>query len=380
MRCSAAVSSVVMLGCDDGSVRSIDRESAPRILARFGSPVRGLMAMDDTVVTTFEDGHVRALGLEGAVRCTWTRSPGELATLAASPTRIVLGGIGEPKRGEPLSGQLVAFDHDGRETARRALDVCVEAMVCVGEDVFAMLGNGDLLTTTTALAEPTTLASRSDVGISCMVARRGEVWLGGHDGSVSRLDPPRDLPSIASRGFATSVSEDQRAAVTTDGTEVMVWDLLTGRATHRHALPGVRAVTFAEDTSDDLVLAFLDGRLERRIASEYDQVSPRIELTDRPRELGYVGPFVIAQGPDPDQLRTFDADDLTELTPTPAALADRCVMERCGYPFVGTGLLTGVELSIIDGRELVVQRPGLLTATSGATSLVRVWDGERFRN
>lgn len=367
----------VVLGGEDGSIRTIDLGDPPRTIARFGAPVQGLVAAGDAVVATFTDGRVRVLDLDGEVRAETSLEPGEVLSVAADAEVVVLGGAGLPGSA-PLSGQLLVLDAALTERARLPQEVYVEAVALTGGAILALLGDGRLVRTDPSLAEPTTLAQREGLGSASLRVLGDEVWTGGIDGSVGRWDPPLELPSIPSRVLAASMTTDQRFAATTDGLQVALWDLRSGEALVTLALEGVRAVSFAEDDTLDVVVAFLDGRLERRTAPQWTEVVADTRLPARPDELGYVGPFVIVQGPGIDEVRMLDAETLAPFEPNQDALDDRCVLERRGFPFVGRGLLEGVELSVLEGRELVVQRPGLLTATSGATDAVRIWDGTRF--
>jgi len=170
--------------------------------------------------------------------------------------------------------------------------------------------------------------------------------------------------------------------VTTDGARVVVWDLTTGEERLALEIPGVRAVTFAGEDSEDLVLAYLDGRLERRGGAEQgDVLATAGPLDPRPHTLGWVGPFVMAiagEVGDADGSVLLDADDLEELTATEAALDDVSVMERTGYLFAGRGELAGTDVGVVAGTGIVVKRGGLVTATEDLRGWLRVADASGF--
>ena len=382
----AAVGEHVMLGCSDGSLRTVSADDDPEVVAQHTAPVHAMASDGRLAAVTHDDGTVLLVDASGAVRWRAELHPHEVHRVAmATDGTVYVGGSGVPSGGGELSGVLVQLDEVGVVQARYLTPGWIDAMTVNGDDLVVALNDGNLY------AVPRTLDVALDVsmhlgrrrsGVTTLTSHDGEVWVGARDGAVDRIEPVVELPAVPSRVFALSLTGDERRAVTTDGGRVVVWDLTTGEERYALDVAGVRAVTFAGEDSEDLVLASLDGRLERRGGEEQrDVLATTGPLDPRPHTLGWVGPFVMAiagEVGDAAGSRLFDADDLTELTATEAALVDVSVMERVGTLFAGRGELAGTDVGIVDGTGLVVKRGGLVTYTDAVRRWLRVADDSGF--
>jgi hypothetical protein len=335
---------------------------------------------------THDDGTVLLVDASGAVRWRAELHPHEVHRVAMAPDGTVyVGGSGVPSGGGVLSGVIVAFDAFGVVQARYLTPGWIDAMTVLGDDLLVALSDGNLYGLPRTLdvdLSPSMHLGRRRSGVTTLATIDGEVWVGARDGGVDRLDPLLELPAVPSGVFALGMTSDERRAVTTDGARVVVWDLTTGEELVSLDVAGVRAVTFAGEDSEDLVLAYLDGRLERRTGpGQSTALASTSPLQPRPHSLGWVGPFVMAIAGEvgaADGSRLFAVDDLVELTATDAALVDVAVMERTGYLFAGRGELAGTEVGVVAGTGMVVKRGTLVTFTEGVRRWLRVADDTGF--
>lgn len=382
----AAVGEHVLLGCSDGSLRSVSADDDPAIVAQHTAPVHAMASDGRLAAVTHDDGTVLLVDATGAVRWRTELHPHEVHRVAmAADGTVYVGGSGVPSGGAELSGVIVQLDAVGVVQARYLTPGWIDALTVRGDDLVVALSDGNLYAVPRTLdvdLDPSMHLGRRRSGVTALTTVNGEVWVGARDGSVDRLDPVLELPAIPSGVFALSLTSDERRAVTTDGARVVVWDLTTGEERVALDVPGVRAVTFAGEDSEDLVLAFLDGRLERRGGAEQTTVLATAgPLEPRPHTLGWVGPFVMAiagEVGEADGSLLFEADDLSALTATEAALVDVSVMERVGSLFAGRGELAGTDVGIVAGTDMVVKRGTLVTLTAGARRWLRVADDTGF--
>lgn len=381
-----AVGEHVMLGCSDGSLRTVSADDDPEVVAQHAAPVHAMASDGRLAAVTHDDGTVLLVDATGAVRWRAELHPHEVHRVAmAADGTVYVGGSGVPSGGGELSGVIVQLDDVGVVQARYLTPGWIDAMTVNGDDLVVALSDGNLYAVPRALEtelDASMHLGRRRSGVTTLATVDGEVWVGSRAGGVDRFDPVLELPAVPSRVFALSLTTDERRAVTTDGARVVVWDLTTGEERLALDLPGVRAVSFAGEDSEDLVLAYLDGHLERRSGVEQAEVLATTSPIDpRPHTLGWVGPFVMAVGGevgDAEGSRLFDADDLTELTPTEGALVDVSLMERLGYLFAGRGQLAGTDVGIVDGTGMVVKRGELVTFTEGVRRWLRVADDSGF--
>ena len=382
----AAVGEHVMLGCSDGSLRTVSADDDPEVVAQHTAPVHAMASDGRLAAVTHDDGTVLLVDATGAVRWRAELHPHEVHRVAmAADGTVYVGGSGVPSGGGELSGVIVQLDAVGVVQARYLTPGWIDAMTVRGDELVVALNDGNLY------AVPRTLDVEMDAsmhlgrrrsGVTTLATVDGEVWVGSNAGEVGRIDPVLELPSVPSGVFALSLTSDELRAVTTDGARVVVWDLTTGEERLVLDVAGVRAVSFAGEDSEDLVLAYLDGRIERRGgADQREVVASAGPLDPRPHTLGWVGPFVMAiagEVGDESGSVLLDAGDLEELTPTEAALVDVSVMERVGYLFAGRGQLAGTDVGVVAGTGMVVKRGGLVTATEDLRGWLRVADDSGF--
>jgi hypothetical protein len=382
----APVGEHVMLGCSDGSLRTVSADDDPEVVAQHSAPVHAMASDGRLAAVTHDDGTVLLVDATGAVRWRAELHPHEVHRVAmAADGTVYVGGSGVPSGGGELSGVIVQLDDVGVVQARYLTPGWIDAMTVRGDELVVALSDGNLYAVPRALdveMDASMHLGRRRSGVTTLATVDGEVWVGSNAGEVGRLDPVLELPSVPSGVFALSLTSDELRAVTTDGARVVVWDLTTGEERLALEIPGVRAVTFAGEDSEDLVLAYLDGRLERRGGAEQgDVLATAGPLDPRPHTLGWVGPFVMAiagEVGDADGSVLLDADDLEELTATEAALDDVSVMERTGYLFAGRGELAGTDVGVVAGTGMVVKRGGLVTATEDLRGWLRVADASGF--
>lgn len=382
----AAVGDHVLLGCSDGSLRRVGVDDDPEVVAQHHAPVHAMASDGRLAAVTHDDGTVLLVDASGAVRWRCALDPHEVHRVAMAPDGTVyVAGSGVPSGGDALSGSIIRLDDVGVVEARYRTPGWIDALTVHGDDLVVALNDGNLYAVPRALdvpLDPAMHRGRRRTGVTTLATLGGEVWVGSTGGEVGRLDPELALPAVPAGAVALSLSADERRAVTTDGARVVVWDLTTGDALETLDVPGVRAVTFAGEDSEDVVLAFLDGRLERRTGEGQATVLATAGPLDaRPHTLGWVGPFVMAVAGEVGDAGTstlLGADDLATLTATEAALADVSVMERNGNLYAGRGELAGTDVAVLEGRELVVKRGALVTCTAGARPWLRVADDGGF--
>jgi len=377
---TVAIADRVLLGGDDGRVRSLDLEHPADVVAALGAPVHAMAGDRDVVAVTCLDGSVHLLTPDGAVQWSVQFAAGEVHAVAVLDDVIIVGGSGEAAGGGVISGRVRALARsDGTQTALLDLPLYVEALAGRGSELTVALADGQVLRySAPALGEPVSLGRRSSMGVARLRHLDDGLWLGGVDGSVGRAEDGLELPLARSGATRLTVREDLRAGVSADGHGLTVWDLNAGTS-RRVGAEGAWAVSYAGDDSDDVVVAFLDGRMELRRAPDLVDVAASVHLDARPRQLAYAGPFVLVlPGDGMDGARMFDPDDLSEQPLIDIALEVCSSMERDGFAFEGIGPLSDVRAWIVEGEELAVERMGLLAVTPGIREVVRVWDGDAF--
>lgn len=380
---AVGIADQVVLAGSDGSLRTIDAENPPRTIARFPAAVRSIAALGDTVVAACADGTVRVIDLTGTLQRETTCHPLEVTCAAAGASAtggstVILGGM-EHRGASTAGGGLLVLNEALEELATVPLKEAVVAAGYHGEGILAATAGGQIVRIENDW-KTTTVVHRRGRQITAMHVSDTGVWTAEVTGAVSRMEPPVEFPWAPSGAVAATMTIDERYGATADHEKVVLWDLRTGDAVVTLAREGVKALSFAEDNTLDIVLAYHDGRLERRAAPQWTTVVGATQLDAAPAEVGYVGPYIIVQDlrSTPPAVQMFDAETFQPVEPTEDALEDRCVMERRGITFTGGGLLADTHLSLVGGTHLVVQRPGLLTATTGATTVVRIWDGTGF--
>jgi len=384
---AATVGDVVLVGCADGSVRSVHAEDGTTVVSlHAGAPVRALASSGRFAAVSYEDGTVALLDAEGNEVWSTQLDPAEVHRLAVTADGAVLAaGAGRPSGGDELSGVVLQLGAPGVVEARYLTPGWVDAMTIDGDTVVVAISDGNVHRIGLALEEPLgadTHLGRFFTGVSCLATLDGEVWIGTNDGKVARLAPEAALTAVSSGMFSLNMSSDERRAVATDGLQVVVWDLTTGERLIGLEVDGVRAVTFAGEDSEDVILVRLDGTVERRTGEGLSEVVASAgPLVERPHTLGWVGPLVmafagaVADPTDTEGAVLLDPDSLEVLEPSEDAFDDVSVMRRVGYWFEGTGELDGTRMAVIDREHLVVQRDRLLTLTSGALEWVRIAEG-----
>lgn len=387
---AATVGDVVLVGCDDGSLRTVSADAGTTVLSvGTGVPVRAVASNGSRAAVSHLDGTVRLIEHDGTEHWSVSLHPAEVACLAVAADGTVLAaGSGGPSGGHDLSGIVLRLGASGDVESRMMLPGWVDAMTINEDTVVVALSDGNVhrigAELQTSLGEDTHLG-RYFAGVTWLSTIDGEVWVGTTRGQVSRIAPGLTLPSVPSGMFSLNVSGDERRAVATDGAQVVVWDLTTGEPIVTLAREDVRAVTFAGSDSKDVVLALLDGSLERRTGEGLLEVAvSAAPLADRPHTLGWLGPLVmafageVADASTPADALLIDPDDLSTIRPNEDAFLDVTVMHRSGYWFAGTGELDGTHVAVIDREHLVVQRDRLVTATPGARPWIRIAEGSTF--
>lgn len=387
---AATVGDVVLVGCDDGSLRTVSADDGTATLSvGAGVPVRTVASNGRHAAVSHLDGTVRLIEHDGTERWSVSLHPAEVTCLAvAADGTVFAAGSGGPSGGHDLSGVVLRLGASGDVEARMMLPGWVDAMTLDGDTVVVALSDGNVHRIGTELQTPLgedTHLGRYFVGVTWLSTIDGEVWVGTTSGQVSRIAPELALPTVHSGMFSLNVSGDERRAVATDGAQVVVWDLTTGEPIVTLAREDVRAVTFAGSDSEDVVLALLDGSLERRTGEGLLEVAvTAVPLPDRPHTLGWLGPLVmafageVADASAPAGALLIDPDDLSTIRPNEDAFLDVTVMHRSGSWFAGTGALDGTRVAVIDREHLVVQRDRLVTATDGARPWIRIAEGSTF--
>jgi WD40 repeat protein len=387
---AATVGDVVLVGCADGSVRSVHAEAGTTVVSlNDGAPVRALVSGGRHAAVSYEDGTVAFLDAAGDELWSTRLDPAEVHRLAVTVDGTVLAaGSGKPSGGDELSGVVLRIGPPGVVEARYLTPGWIDAMTIDGDTVVIAISDGNVHRIALALEEPLsgdTHLGRFFAGVTCLATLDGEVWVGTNGGEVTRLVPETALPSVPSGMFSLNLSSDERRAVATDGTRIVVWDLTTGERIVGLEVDGARAVTFAGEDSTDVLIAGLDGTVERRTGEGLTEIVVSAgPLAVRPHTLGWVGPLVmafsgaVADVQHPEGAVLIDVGTFETFEPSVDAFDDVSVMRRAGYWFEGTGELDGTRMAVIDREHLVVQRDRLLTLTSGAREWVRIAQGSNL--
>lgn len=372
VRAGVGLGGRAVLGCGDGSVRTLAFGEGVRPFASLTAAVKA-MALDGQqgVAVCTVEGTLTYLDTDGDVRWQASLAPGEVESVACHDGRVVIGGAAPA----PATGQVIAFDEDGQEVARVGVAAPVSALAAGPQGLVVALGDGTIRRLGADLADAGTLGRVDSLGIESLVVTEDELWYGTADGRVGRLDPPRELPAVSSGVFALTIRFDGDAAVGSDGTRMLTYDLRSGEVTAETELPAVIALTYAGPDTDDLVVAYPDGRLERRKGPGYDDVVAEGRVAIRPTALGIVGGLVVAE--DDESYSAVSAEDLSPAELDADRFEDLAIVRRAAFAFAGHGPLAAVDVAVLDARELVVARPGLIGATDGAATWLRIWhDGD----
>jgi hypothetical protein len=365
-----------IVGADDGSVWRLPMDGSPRLVDELGASVEG-MAIDAAaglVVAVTVDGQV--VGIDASAgRVRWRRqhAPGQAAHVAVAGGVVVIGGAGP----EENHGRLASLAADGGAVVVQIeTDWRVDALTSTSDDIAAAFADGSVVRYGRDLTDAGAVGKVAGTGVESLLVAGDDIWAGTGDGRVVRVHDGAELPSVSSGVFALTVRSDESLSVGTDGSQLVTWDVREGVIVRRVEIPGVLALSYARDDSDDLVLAFTDGRVERRTGDEWSTVAATGALGFRPRSLGWFGGRIAALGAG--RTDVLDAESLEPSSLPDAVLEGVARVERTGFAFTTCGTIHGLELAVIAGEHLVVRRPGLLGIGPGAGRHVRIWTGAEF--
>lgn len=360
-----------VLGCGDGSVRTLAFGEGVRPFASLTAPIKGMARDgDDGIAVCTVDGTLTYLDTEGDVRWQVSLMPGEVESVTCRDGTVVVGGASPT----PGMGQVIAFDLDGQETHRVGVAAPVAALAAAPDAVAVAIGDGTVHRLGDDLVDVGTVGTVQGLGVESLAVGDGEIWYGTADGRVGRLDPPRELPAVSSGVLALTIRSDEEAAVGSDGRRLLTYDLRSGDVTAETELEAVIALTYAGPDTDDLVVAYPDGRLERRRGPGHGEVLAEGRVDFRPTALGLVDGLVVAE--DEESYTAVAADDLSPAELDAERFDDVAIVRRTGFAFTGHGPLVAVDVAVIDSTELVVARPGLVGVTDGAATWLRVWSDD----
>ena len=368
-----AVDGLVALGADGGRVAVSVDGSGFRDLLRSGPAVRAVGTHDDVVVVANPDATV-GFGVDGSVR--WRHATGAEPSIAVGADGSVVVAHHPPGGSTAVVERLRVAD--GSVLASATVPVPVRAVGWSGSEVVVLRVDGSTETLAPSLdprSAPTAPLADAVPQVVSSGASSG-AWTGWLDGAVRSLDGAVVLPACASGVHTVSVDGDESVVVGADADGLRCWDLRSGDERSQLALPGVRSVAFAAEGTDDVVVALLDGTIERRTGPAWGELVASSRLARPARSLGYFGGRIV--GMDAAAVEILDADTLAPSALPEDVLAGVAVMERQGAWFVGRGMLAGVDVAFVEGRGPVVRRPGLLAVPPAMLDVVRIWDGGGF--
>lgn len=377
--CGAQVGGDILVGLSDGRIRRVLLDGGTEVVASFEAPVDQLAATpaSEAFAVGLLDGGV-GLVVDGELVWGHLRRPGAVRALTMTPSSVVAAGsLTEAPGLEPTRGTLEVLGLDGTTLATLPVEAPVLALAAEGCDVVVGCLDGSVWRLDADHTGLTLLGRlEADPGISHVALVDGEVWVGTAGGHVHRLDPPLALPARSSGALAVTADPGTDLLAMSDGWRVRWWNLSSLAVGGELVVDGVVALTVAPSEGRDLVLAYADGRVERRTGTGYTEVAAAAALPFRPAILGVYGDVVVAA--DDDGPAMLDAATLAETDLSDDELTVVNGVERTSFWFTGRGVAEGIEVAVIDGRELIVRWLDLLTVTDGALHQARVWDGETW--
>lgn len=381
--CGVRAGELLLVGCDDGTLREVLDAGGTRTLLRFDLPPASLVSSPDGSRLGFRlvDGRVGVADPTG-IRWQVDRWAPQVGALALVADDLVVGGMTSDGGVVNLRGVLEVFGADGGLRAHREDLAPVQALLPGGDGVLALTLEGAVLEVTCDL-DRRTLVGELPVGLGAttmVLDERGQLWVGLFDGTVTCPGDDLELRARSSGALAVTGDIDGRWLAATDLRTLAIWDRATLQLRARVDAAGICALTTVPGHGEDLVVATLDGRLEVRAAEDLTVVRGSVALPFAPELLGFVDDRVVAATAD--DLAVFRLDPFTPAG-LEAELRDLVSgFARDGYAFRGAGWFSGLEVGLVGGvlHSVYDRDAGELHRSEQAKEegLVRLWDGVGF--